>query len=58
MIAEVIIMREEEKKPTSKIQRILKKRWALSAIYISSAALILALVFIIQYSFNNSANDG
>ena len=51
MIAEVIIMREEEKKPTSKIQRILKKRWALPAIYISSAALILALVFIVQNSF-------
>ena len=57
MIAEVIIMREEEKKPTSKIQRILKKRWALPAIYISGAALILALVFIIQSSFTNTANE-
>lgn len=50
-------MREEEKKLTSKIQRILKKRWALPAIYISSAALILALVFIIQNSFTNTANN-
>ena len=50
-------MREEEKKPTSKIQRILKKRWALPAIYISSAALILALVFIVQNSFTNTANN-
>lgn len=57
MIAEVIIMREEEKKLTSKIQRILKKRWALPAIYMSSAALILALVFIVQNSFTNTAND-
>lgn len=56
MIAEVIIMREEEKKSTSKFRRILKKRWALPAIYISSAALILALVFIVQNSFNNSAS--
>lgn len=57
MIAEVIIMREEEKKPTSKIQSILKKRWALPAIYISCAALVLALVFIVQNSFTNTANN-
>lgn len=56
MIAEVIIMREEEKKPTSKIQR-LKKRWALPAIYMSSAALILAVVFIVQNSFTNPVDD-
>ena len=59
MIAEVIIVREEEKKLTSKIQSILavKKRWVLPAIYISSAALILALVFIVQNSFTNTANN-
>ena len=50
-------MREEEKKLTSKIQSILRKRWALPAIYISSAALILALVFIVQNSLTNTAND-
>ncbi|MFI8491530.1 peptidoglycan DD-metalloendopeptidase family protein [Peribacillus butanolivorans] len=58
MIAEVINMREEEKKPTSKIRRILKQRWALSAIYIASAAIILAAAFLLQNSFDDSANDG
>jgi stage II sporulation protein Q len=59
MIAEVIIMREEEKKHTSrksKFQRILKKRWALPAIYIVSAAIILAAALIIQNGFNDSAS--
>lgn len=56
MVAEVINMREEEKR-TSKIQRILKKRWALSAIYIASAAIILAAAFLLQNSFDDSAND-
>ncbi|MED3892075.1 peptidoglycan DD-metalloendopeptidase family protein [Peribacillus frigoritolerans] len=51
-------MREEEKKPTSTIRRILKQRWALSAIYIASAALILAAAFLLQNSFNDSAKDG
>ncbi|MEK4538896.1 M23 family metallopeptidase [Peribacillus sp. FSL K6-1552] len=51
-------MREEEKKPTSKIRRILKQRWALSAIYIASAAIILAAAFLLQNSFDDSANDG
>ncbi|CAH0345101.1 M23 family metallopeptidase [Bacillus sp. CECT 9360] len=52
-------MREEEKKQTSrksKFQRILKKRWALPAIYIASAAIILAAALIIQNGFNDSAN--
>jgi stage II sporulation protein Q len=60
MIVEVIIMRDEEKKPTSqksKIQRILTKRWALPAIYIASAAIILAIAFGVQNSFNDSTND-
>ncbi|USK74913.1 M23 family metallopeptidase [Peribacillus frigoritolerans] len=51
-------MREEEKKPTSTIRRILKQRWALSAIYIASAAIILAAAFLLQNSFDDSANDG
>ncbi|WP_278088387.1 peptidoglycan DD-metalloendopeptidase family protein [Peribacillus frigoritolerans] len=51
-------MREEEKKPTSTIRRILKQRWALSAIYIASAAIILAAAFLLQNSFNDSAKDG
>ncbi len=59
MIAEVINMREEENKPTSKksiIRRILNKRWALPAIYIASAALILAGAIWAQNSFNDSAD--
>ncbi|WP_249594529.1 M23 family metallopeptidase [Peribacillus frigoritolerans] len=51
-------MREEEKKPTSTIRRILKQRWALSAIYIASAAIILAAAFLLQNSFGDSAKDG
>ncbi|MFF2500301.1 peptidoglycan DD-metalloendopeptidase family protein [Peribacillus sp. NPDC058075] len=51
-------MREEEKKSTSTIRRILKQRWALSAIYIASAAIILAAAFLLQNSFNDSAKDG
>ncbi|MBX9954204.1 peptidoglycan DD-metalloendopeptidase family protein [Peribacillus simplex] len=51
-------MREEEKKPTSTIRRILKQRWALSAIYIASAAIILAAAFLLQNSFDDSAKDG
>lgn len=50
-------MREEEKRSTSKIRRILKKRWALSAIYLASAALVLAAAFLLQNSFKDSAND-
>ncbi|MFJ7937778.1 peptidoglycan DD-metalloendopeptidase family protein [Peribacillus sp. NPDC096622] len=50
-------MREEEKKPTSTIRRILKQRWALSAIYIASAAIILAAAFLLQNSFDDSAKD-
>ncbi|MBA9027860.1 MULTISPECIES: M23 family metallopeptidase [Bacillaceae] len=52
-------MREEENKPTSKksiIRRILNKRWALPAIYIASAALILAGAIWAQNSFNDSAD--
>ncbi|MGE8080401.1 peptidoglycan DD-metalloendopeptidase family protein [Peribacillus loiseleuriae] len=53
-------MREEENKPTSKksiIRRFLNKRWALPAIYIASAALILAGAIWAQNSFNNSADN-
>ena len=50
-------MREEEKKVTSKIRRILKKRWALSAIYVAAAALVLAAAFFLQNSFQDSAKD-
>jgi len=52
-------MREEEKKQTSRkstFQRILKKRWALPAIYIGSAAIILAAALFVQNSFDDSAD--
>lgn len=53
-------MREEENKPTSKksiLRRIQNKRWALPAIYIASAALILAGAIWAQNSFNDSADN-
>lgn len=50
-------MREEEKNQTSKFQKMLKKRWVLPAVYVSFAAIILALVLIVQTSFNNTANE-
>jgi stage II sporulation protein Q len=61
MIAEVIIMREEEKKHTSQkstFRRILKKRWALPAIYIASAAIVLSAAILVQNGFDNTADKG
>ena len=55
MIAEVIIMREEEKKRNSKklgIRRFLSKRWALPAIYIACAAILLTAILWFQGSNN------
>ncbi|PLT31720.1 M23 family metallopeptidase [Peribacillus deserti] len=52
-------MREEEKKRTSqnsKIQRIIKKRWALPAIYILVAAIVLSAALWYQNAGSNSAN--
>ncbi|RFU60804.1 M23 family metallopeptidase [Peribacillus glennii] len=51
-------MREEENKTSrkSRFQRILKKRWALPAIYIGSAAIILAAAMLVQNSFDESAS--
>ncbi|PLT35846.1 M23 family metallopeptidase [Bacillus sp. V5-8f] len=50
-------MREEENKTSRKstFQRIIKKRWALPAIYIGSAAIILAAALFVQNSFEESA---
>jgi stage II sporulation protein Q len=56
MIAEVIIMREEEKKRTSQksgFQRFIAKRWALPAIYLACAAALLTGVL----WFHNSNNE-
>lgn len=47
MIAEVMIMREEEKKRSSQnssFKRFFKKRWVYPAVYIVSAAIILTAV--------------
>lgn len=61
MIPEVIIMREEEKKRNSKISRIrrfLSKRWALPAIYIACAAILLTAVLWFQGSNDEVAEPG
>jgi stage II sporulation protein Q len=46
MVAEVMNMREEEKKQTSlkrsSLQRLFRKRWVFPAIYLTCAALVLA----------------
>lgn len=51
MVAEVIKMREEEKKRPSlkfSMKRFFKKRWVLPAIYITSAAILLTAVIWFQ----------
>jgi stage II sporulation protein Q len=53
MIAEVMIMREEENKQSSRFRRFMKKRWVFPAIYIASAAIILTGVLWYQASHNN-----
>ncbi len=62
MVAEVIKMREEEKKGSSqktKFQRILKKRWVYPALYLISAALVISIVFWFQTASNkNVAEQG
>lgn len=61
MIAEVIIMREEEKKRISKksgFKRFLSKRWALPAIYLASAAILLIAVLWFQNSNEDKADSG
>jgi stage II sporulation protein Q len=54
MIAEVMIMREEENKQSSRFRRFMKKRWVFPAIYIASAAIILTGVLWYQSSHNNA----
>lgn len=54
-------MREEEKKRKSQksgIKRLLSKRWALPAIYLACAAILLAAVLYFQDSDNNVADPG
>jgi stage II sporulation protein Q len=56
MIAEVMIMREEEKNRSSRFKRFMKKRWVFPAIYIASAAIILTGVLWYQSSHNNATD--
>jgi len=59
MFAEVMKMREEEKKQSSRklgMQRFFKKRWVYPAVYITAAALILTSVLWYQ-SRGNEATD-
>lgn len=56
MVAEVIKMREEEKKRPSRkfsMKRYFKKRWVLPAIYITSAAILLTAVIWFQTGGND-----
>ncbi|WP_335507971.1 M23 family metallopeptidase [Bacillus sp. JJ722] len=54
-------MREDEKKRISQksgMRRFLSKRWALPAIYLASAAILLTAVIWFQNNNNDSANPG
>ena len=54
-------MREEEKKRSTKkssMKRFLSKRWALPAIYLACAAILLTAVLWFQGSNNNTVNPG
>lgn len=58
MVAEVMKMREEEKKLTSRKKgkkSFFKKRWVYPAIYLASAALLITAIF--WYQSNNSAKN-
>jgi stage II sporulation protein Q len=55
MIAEVMKMREEEKKQSS--QKFFKKRWAYPAIYLASAAIIITAILWYQAAGNDVAED-
>lgn len=66
MIAEVMEMREEEKKQSSRgFKRFLKKSWLVPAVYIASAAIILTGVLWYQmsgdsaekYNYNKSTEN-
>jgi stage II sporulation protein Q len=60
MIAEVMKMREEEKKRSSQdssFKRFFSKRWVFPAIYIASAAIILTGVLWYQNAGNNADSD-
>ncbi|TYS78426.1 peptidoglycan DD-metalloendopeptidase family protein [Rossellomorea aquimaris] len=55
MIAEVMEMREEEKKRPS--QKFFSKRWAYPAMYLASAAIIITAILWYQAAGNDVAED-
>jgi stage II sporulation protein Q len=60
MIAEVMKMREEEKKHTSQkssVQKFFKKRWVFPAVYLASAAIIITAILWYQASGNDVAEE-
>jgi stage II sporulation protein Q len=61
MVAEVMNMREEEKKSTSpmkpSMRRVFRKRWVFPAIYLASAALILTGVLWFQNKDDNQLTE-
>lgn len=54
-MAEVMKMREEEKKRSS-LSKILKKRWVFPAVYLLSAAVLISVIFWLQAG-NETAQD-
>jgi stage II sporulation protein Q len=56
MMAEVMKMREEEKKRSS-LKHFFKKRWVFPAIYLASAALLISMLVWYQSSEKNTANE-
>ncbi len=56
MMAEVMKMREEEKKRSS-LSKFLKKRWMFPAVYLLSAALLISAIFFFQTKGNDTAQD-
>ncbi|RWR13551.1 M23 family metallopeptidase [Siminovitchia fortis] len=55
MMAEVMKMREEEKKRSS-LKNFFRKRWVFPAIYLASAALLISTIFWYQTAGKNTAD--
>lgn len=54
-MAEVMKMREEEKKRSS-LKQFFRKRWVFPAIYLASAALLISMIFWYQTAGKNTAD--
>jgi stage II sporulation protein Q len=60
MVAEVMKMREEEKKRPSQsknIKRFFKKRWVYPAVYLACAALLISGIYWYQAAGSQSAKE-